>query len=692
MKARIHAIRDRLAEHRPFLLLLTAFIVFRFLALLALRPGGFIIDRTPDLVHYLEVGRITASGQLPFFDFWMEYPPLMPWLAALAYRLSLYIPPWYNPLFCFSLVSRLLLLPFDAGTLILIYASVRRIGTPEKALQVAGLWALLFAPIFTFLGWFESPAQFFLLLGIYGLLTDRPVLAGTAVGLGFMTKVFPAVIAPIGLFTLGSGRRRMTYVASAAVAAGSILLPPLIAAPQYTLAMFRVFLGRSSWESIWALLEGYTGYGAVAPLVVHTDPATASQSAHPAVLPWLLISAAFALLYLFLLTRRIKWGEKGRVASFALFSLALFVLYKGYSPQWTTYLGTLALLALPTGRGLGYALLLDMLMVAEWPIAFILLEGQSGLVAALIVLRTAAVLLMGLDSLARALPVARGWRAIQKATFPLALLIGGIGGLALLGSAGRVYTAQRLQDDSLAPFVSSLRASDSLPAPLVVLQPDLLERLSPHLPGSAIHLFPNVSGQPWAEADEWLPATLDSSERAWLLFDTNDQSRAVLFGDARAWFDANGCLAAEAWYNAAWAGSYVLIPAPEERSVGAAFEDGLRLVSATLTSRPLAPGTAACLHLAWRAERTPSFNYAVFVHLVDGDGRLVAQSDAWPPVPTSDWPLGEAITTAHALALPGNLPAGAYALRVGLYEIDSMRRLRLESGGDVVPLAGLVVK
>jgi hypothetical protein len=688
----IQAIRDRLAEHRPFLLLLAAFTAFRLLALLALRPGGFVIDRTPDLVHYLEVGRITASGRLPFFDFWMEYPPLMPWLAALAYRLSLTIPPWYNPLFCFSLISRLLLLPFDVGTLALIYASVRRIGAPEKAMQVAGLWALLFAPIFTFLGWFESPAQFFLLLGLYGLLTERPVLAGTAVGLGFMTKVFPAVIAPIGLFTLGSGRRRSAYVTSAVIAAGIILLPPLIVAPEYTLAMFRVFLGRSSWESIWALLEGYTGYGAVAPLAVHTDPATASQSAHPAILPWLLISAAFAFLYLFLLTRRIKWSEKRRIASFALFSLALFVLYKGYSPQWTTYLGTLALLVLPTGRGLGYALLLDALMVAEWPIAFILLEGQSGLVAALIVLRTTAVLFVGLDSLARALPVARAWHAIQKAAFPLALAIGGIGGLALLGSAGRIYAAQRLQDDSLAPFVSSLRASDATHAPLVVLQPDLLERLSPQLPGRVIHLFPNVSGQPWAEADEWLPATLGSGERAWLLFDTNDQSRAPLFGDVRAWFDANGCLAAEAWYDATWAGSYVLIPSPEERPVGAAFEDGLWLVSATLTSRPLAPGTATCLHLAWRAERTPSFNYAVFVHLVDGDGRLVAQSDAWPPVPTSDWPLGEAITTTHTITLPESLPADTYALRVGLYEIDSVNRLPLESGGDVVILADLVVK
>lgn len=692
MRVQIHAVRDRLAEHRPFLLLLAAFAAFRFLASLALRPGGFIIDRTPDLVHYLEVGRITASGQLPFFDFWMEYPPLMPWLAALAYRLSLIIPPWYNPLFCFSLVSRLLLLPFDVGTLILIYASVRQIGTPEKALQVAGLWALLFAPIFTFLGWFESPAQFFLLLGIYGLLTDRPILAGSAVGLGFMTKVFPAVIAPIGLFTLSSGRRRAAYVASAIVAAGVILLPPLIVAPHYTLAMFRVFLGRSSWESVWALLEGYTGYGAVAPLAVHTDPTTASQSAHPATLPWLLISAAFAFLYLLLLTRRIRWSEKGRIASFALFSLALFVLYKGYSPQWTTYLGALALLALPTGRGLGYALLLDILMIVEWPIAFILLEGQSGLVAALIVLRTIVVLLMGLDSLARALPVARGWQAIQKATFPVALLIGAIGGLALLGFAGQVYTAQRLQDDSLAPFVSSLRTSDSTPAPLVVLQPDLLERFYPHLPGRAIRLFPNVSGQPWAEAGEWLPEALDSTARAWLIFDTNDQSRTPLFGDVRAWFDVNGCLAAEAWYGATWAGSYVLTPAPEERPVGTAFEDGLRLISATLTSRPLVPGAATCLHLAWQAEHVPSANYAVFVHLVDRDGRLIAQSDAWPPVPTSDWPLDETITTAHVITLPEDLPAGAYTLHVGLYEIDSVRRLPLQSGGDVVPLTGLVVE
>lgn len=79
----------------------------------------------------------------------MEYPPLMPWLATLAYRLSLLVPVWDAGIFWFNLFFRFLLLPFDAATLVLIYAIVGQFDDRERALQVAGLWALLFAPFIT---------------------------------------------------------------------------------------------------------------------------------------------------------------------------------------------------------------------------------------------------------------------------------------------------------------------------------------------------------------------------------------------------------------------------------------------------------------------------------------------------------------------------------------------------------------
>lgn len=64
------------------------------------------------------------------------------------------------------------------------------------------------------------------------------MLAGAAVGFGFMAKVLPVAISPVGLFVLKGNRRRATYVGSAIVAVALVLLPFLMAAPAYVLAHF----------------------------------------------------------------------------------------------------------------------------------------------------------------------------------------------------------------------------------------------------------------------------------------------------------------------------------------------------------------------------------------------------------------------------------------------------------------------
>jgi uncharacterized membrane protein len=263
------------ASHRRFGLLLIAFIVFRGLSIVLLRPGGFVTDTGPDHNFYFEFARWAGGQKFALFDFWMEYPPLMPWLAGLAYRLSLALPPWTYAIFGFNLIFRLSLLPFEAGALILVYAIARRLGDAERALWLAALWTLLFAPFFAFLAWFDGMAVFFLLLALYGLLEERPILAGAAIGLGFVVKIFPVVLAPMGLFILRAPRQRLRYVGSAALVVLAVLLPPLLVSSGYVIAMFQAFFSRSSWETVWALLEGYTSYGAVALLNTHLDASAA---------------------------------------------------------------------------------------------------------------------------------------------------------------------------------------------------------------------------------------------------------------------------------------------------------------------------------------------------------------------------------------------------------------------------------
>ncbi len=76
--------------------------------------------------------------------------------------------------------------------------------------------------------------------------------------------------------------------------------------------------------------------------------------------------------------------------------------------------------------------------------------------------------------------------------------------------------------------------------------------------------------------------------------------------------------------------------------------------------------------LYWVGLRDTASNYKAFVHLVDGQGRVVAQHDGDPVggfSPTTRWRAGELIPDTHRLPLPPDLPPGSYGLKAGLYEL-----------------------
>jgi hypothetical protein len=125
--------------------------------------------------------------------------------------------------------------------------------------------------------------------------------------------------------------------------------------------------------------------------------------------------------------------------------------------------------------------------------------------------------------------------------------------------------------------------------------------------------------------------------------------------------------------------------------VAAEFVEPLHLRAYELA--PLRIGQTAALTLYWEATGTPSADYTVFVHLLDVNGKLVAQADAPPGsdahagrYPTSWWAAGETIRDVHMLHLPADLPPGDYPLRLGLYRPETGERVPLVSGADAVEL------
>lgn len=111
------------------------------------------------------------------------------------------------------------------------------------------------------------------------------------------------------------------------------------------------------------------------------------------------------------------------------------------------------------------------------------------------------------------------------------------------------------------------------------------------------------------------------------------------------------------------------------------------------STMPVRPGETLDVTLVWQALAETEISYYVFVHLLDPDGRLVAQSDAKPAGwtrPTTGWLPGEFVFDSHLLALPPDVMPGAYQLLAGLYTSDGERLPTPE--GDGVLLGMFVVE
>jgi hypothetical protein len=88
------------------------------------------------------------------------------------------------------------------------------------------------------------------------------------------------------------------------------------------------------------------------------------------------------------------------------------------------------------------------------------------------------------------------------------------------------------------------------------------------------------------------------------------------------------------------------------------------------------------LVLLWEPMARMATDYSVFVHLIDGEGKTRANADHQPPRPTREWRPGQIIPDRVTLALPSDLPAGDYAIEVGLYDAGDPTLARLLPGDD----------
>lgn len=387
MTALKHHMENWRHNHGDFVMLAVLFTTFRAMTVLYFRPGGYIRDYT-DSVYYLGAAGLTDQGLYPFIDYWLEYPPLFPWLTVALYRLSLLVPPWAeDPRLWFNVMLGLILVLFELGNLVLIHAIARRTEKSPSGLRAAVFYAMLFTPVATLTGFFDNIPLFFMLLGLYWLLGQKSWSSGIALGFGFAVKITPAVLIPVAVRALAGWQRRAQHLIGAAVAVIVLSAPFLLLNPGLYLTPFRGALGRSSWETIWALLEGYFGYGAVGG--DRFDHNVSDFTIHAGSLPWVWITAGFALVYLWFYTRPLDYRDDQKVLGLSTLTIALFMLYsKGYSPQFLIYLLPFVALCCAHARGVVYVVALTLLNFLEQPVYFVMFPDQHGFYTGLVIFRT----------------------------------------------------------------------------------------------------------------------------------------------------------------------------------------------------------------------------------------------------------------------------------------------------------------
>ena len=673
---------------------LLLFFAFRALTLLLLRPGGFIRDWS-DFDTFLGFASLSDYGLYPFVHYWLEWPPAVPWLAVGAYRLSLLFPAWPDDYrLWFVLILGGIFVLFEAGNLALVYRISLRLvraqpaawGPREtQAMRPVWLYALLFVPLYTMLGFFDSIALFFLLLALDLTLNDRLMGSAIALGAGFIVKLTPILFLPVALRQLwdaADGRRAglrdgALYAVTTALSILALTLPFILSQPVWLLTMVRAVAGRSAWETVWAAMDGYYGFGVVAG--DRLNPAETAFAVHPSALPWWAISLAFALIYVIVLLQKADYRQPRHLVALTGLTVALFLLCsKGYSPQFLVYLLPFIVLLFPNGRGVAYCLLLTLLNVLEQPVYFVLAPDAHQLLLGIVVARwlVLGALAMEFASVTWGASLHRlaGLRRYAPAALALLIFFGLLVGFP---SLARSYSGRRLQQEPAAALIGYLgtgqaRAQAGL---LVVSDPSLLRRFQPYLGGDYIIRAAGGDNLPQGAPNLALRDALTLGESLWFVPEPSGNNRgrpAADLGSDLLNYDFGAGYRLQLLARRA-----ALAPLPPVTRLA----NGADLIGYQLArpSRQLVQVT-----LYWWTSAPASQSYTVFTQVLGSEGRFVAGHDSFPAngkAPTHTWQPGRVVADPHAIELPPDMVAGNYQIVAGMYDVNSRRVLASRPDG-----------
>jgi hypothetical protein len=369
------------------------FLASRFFLILALPLEG--LHGYGDFWNFFGL----AGMGLPFFDYWVEFPPLFPFLSTFLFYLAAGREHVYSYLLVFILSLT------QAGSLALFLRLSTQIHGDQTGSRRGWVYFAISIGL-AYSWWYFDPLPVFLmLLGLAWLLEGRDLLAGLSLALGALTKYFPVLVLVVA-WRFRPVRKALFATAVTLGVTLAVWLGLYLLAPDMTTASLRSQFSKGSWETVWALIDGNLNTGNFGPLTERFDPLAALlPRGNPARLsPWLtlpIFAALGAWLY-----RRAKPAQTFDMAGNSAFSQnaisflglawCLFLLWSpGYSPQWVLYLLPLALLALPAREAYLISVTLVLVNLLEWPV--LLSRGYFSSLWITIIIRTFLLVLLAIS-------------------------------------------------------------------------------------------------------------------------------------------------------------------------------------------------------------------------------------------------------------------------------------------------------
>lgn len=254
---------QRFQRPRQLAIVLVAFAALRLVAAIFFSP------RYSEFAsfHY-PFAALSDFGFYPFVHYWMEYPPLFPWLSVAVYKVC--------GVFCnvetqahfrsYCVVLQSVVALFDAANVMLIFLIVRRTVNARSGLFACGAFVCCFALNQADAGFFDSITLFFILLCMELFLRDRRLPAGIALGLGIVTKLMPIALIP-ALMRFKWERGAMIRFAMGGLVPILLLWGAFfVIRADYAVMPIRANSVRQPWETVWALLEGQYLFGFLGPV------------------------------------------------------------------------------------------------------------------------------------------------------------------------------------------------------------------------------------------------------------------------------------------------------------------------------------------------------------------------------------------------------------------------------------------